>query len=189
MHRDEGALQRAFAVRLCELQTTGHNGATGAQGMVPVTASHHFKSQPHMSIKIASLKSRVILAMAVTLICIVALIVVAGRYYRELLSAQEWSTHTYRVIAALSDLNAATNSDRGLPYCAATGDPVFRRAQGPNFDYEERYRALVNMVRDDDAQFAAPVTRRRALVALGGRISDADAGLLQSAAGCAARQQ
>jgi heme exporter protein D len=41
-----------------------------------------------MSMKIASLKSRVILAMGVTLICIVALIVVAGRYYRELLEAQ-----------------------------------------------------------------------------------------------------
>ena len=105
-----------------------------------------------MSIKTASLKSRVILAMGVTLICIVGLIVVAGRYYRELLSAQEQSTHTYRVMEALSELNAATNSDRGLPYCAATGDPVFRRAQGPLFDYEERYRALALMLRDDDSE-------------------------------------
>jgi PAS domain S-box-containing protein len=105
-----------------------------------------------MSMKIASLKSRVILAMGVTLICIVALIVVAGRYYRELLEAQEWSTHTYRVMAALSDLDAATNSDRGLPYCAATGDPVFRRTQEASFDYEERYRSLAKLMRDDDSQ-------------------------------------
>jgi PAS domain S-box-containing protein len=107
-----------------------------------------------MPLKIASLKSRVILAMGATLICLLALIVVAGRYYRELLSAQAWSTLTYQVLAAVRELEAATNSDRGLPYCAATGDPVFRRSPPPAFDYEAHYRSLAQLVKDNDSQLA-----------------------------------
>ena len=107
---------------------------------------------PVNPVKPASFKSRVILAMGATLVCLIVLIIFTGRYYTQLLEAQAWSTHTYQVLASLRELEAATDADRGLPYCAATGDRVFRRVQQPPFDYEARYRQLADLVRGDGSE-------------------------------------
>ncbi len=99
----------------------------------------------------ASFKSRVILAMGATLVCLIVLIIFTGRYYTQLLEAQAWSTHTYQVLASLRELESATNTDRGLPYCAATGDQSYRRHDQASFNYEAQYRQLADLVRGDDS--------------------------------------
>ena len=90
--------------------------------------------------------------MGVALVCLIVLIIFTGRNYSQLLEAQAWSTHSSRVLASVQELKAATNADRGLPYCAATGDRVFVQPEPTRFDYPVHYRQLADLVRGDDSQ-------------------------------------
>ena len=69
-----------------------------------------------------SIRRRVLITLAVAVLCLATLVGLVARHYAELLEAGVWSNHTYLVIDALRNVEAGINSDRGLPYCAVSGD-------------------------------------------------------------------
>src|SRR5665213_2256955 len=99
-----------------------------------------------------SIKRRVLIALSVMGLCLAALIGVASIHYTNLIEAQGWDVHTYKVLAALHDLDASLNSDRGLEYCATTGSTLFMANTVSDGAYESHYRSLVKLTQDNDAQ-------------------------------------
>ena len=99
-----------------------------------------------------SIRQRVVVTLTVLVVCLAGLVALAARQYSELAKAEAWSNHTYLVIDALRNIEAGINSDRGLPYCAASGDRVFTRSPIRSEDYETSRRKLLALTRDNPAQ-------------------------------------
>jgi PAS domain S-box-containing protein len=99
-----------------------------------------------------SLRTRVLVAFTVVLFCLAALVGSIIRYYGQLLEAQYLSTHAYQVVAAVQDLESSLDADRGLPYCALTGERLLGRNPLQATDYETHYRELLELTRNSDLQ-------------------------------------
>jgi PAS domain S-box-containing protein len=99
-----------------------------------------------------SIQRRVLLALGVALACLVALAWVAAQRYAEQLEAQEWTLHTYQILAELNLLEAQLDRDRGSAYCALSGSRAFLYNEGAGSDYESHYRQLLNLTRDNPNQ-------------------------------------
>src|SRR5208282_6047228 len=74
-----------------------------------------------------------------------ALLFAAARHYSELLGMQADSVRAYEALAVLHDLKATLDSDRGLMYCAATGNRTFMRVNPEGEGYETLYRRLLEL--------------------------------------------
>lgn len=99
-----------------------------------------------------SIKRRVLVALGVLGLSLVALAGVARMHYTHLIDAQDWDVRTYKVLAALHDLDSTLNSGRGVAYCASTGNPLFVVKSTPDANYERDYRSLSEMTQDSDIQ-------------------------------------
>ena len=67
-------------------------------------------------------ENRLLLGFGVLALCVAGLLALSGRAYNELLLAQAWQTHTQAVLANVTQLEAVLDEDRGLLYCALSGD-------------------------------------------------------------------
>ena len=99
-----------------------------------------------------SLRTRVLVAFAIVLLCLAAVVASIVRYYGQLLEGQYLTTHAYQVIAAVQELESSLDSDRGLTYCALTGDHLLGRNPLQPTSYEARYRELLELTRNNDLQ-------------------------------------
>lgn len=99
-----------------------------------------------------SIRLRVVVTLTVLVVCLAALAGWAARQYSELVEAQTRSNHNYLVIDALRNVELGINSDRGLFYCAASGDRVFMRSPMRGEDFEISRRKLLLLTRGNPAQ-------------------------------------
>jgi PAS domain S-box-containing protein len=117
-------------------------------------APHRFRPKAGIQVrmKVMPLRSRVLFAFAVVLLCLIALVGSIVRYYGQLLEAQYLSTHSYELVAATQGLELSLDSDRGMAYCALTGEHPLGRNPQLATNYEARYRELLELTSGDDEQ-------------------------------------
>ncbi|MGA2550093.1 MAG: PAS domain S-box protein [Burkholderiaceae bacterium] len=99
-----------------------------------------------------TIQRRVLIALGVAVVCLIALALVAAKHYSELLEAQDWTLHTYEVLAELNQLKFQLDRDRGSAYCAVSGSHDFIYRQYDPGEYEAHYRKLLDLVRDNPDQ-------------------------------------
>lgn len=74
--------------------------------------------------------------------------------YQDVVAAQGWSLHTYRVLVALEKLDGDVDNDRGLALCALTGDRSARPGANETGDVDADLTYLRTLVQDNAAQLA-----------------------------------
>ncbi len=91
------------------------------------------------------------------LVLVVSIGLVLGLFserYKALLQAQEWRIHTLRVLESLREMEVVLRRDRGLPFCALTGDRAFIGRLPNDQEFLALHTRLIELTRDNPAQQA-----------------------------------
>lgn len=81
-----------------------------------------------------------------------AVIMLGASRYNDLLATSDLQIHTHQVLQALSAIDLATRRDRGLAYCAATGNDSFIGQASSDEEFSRLHTTLVRLTRDNSLQ-------------------------------------
>jgi PAS domain S-box-containing protein len=99
-----------------------------------------------------TIRRKVLVAIVGVTVSFGTLLGVAAKHYSDLLDTQAESVRANEALAVLHDMKAALDADRGLLYCASTGNRAFMERGESSDGYESLYRHILELTTNDVAE-------------------------------------
>lgn len=95
-------------------------------------------------------------------LCLIGLMLIVSQYYASQLTAQHRGEHAYQILHQLDKLSIALQNVQGLPFCARTGNPIFRSPTESAESFATLHQRLQSLMhhRPEQIQLLSSLTAR-----------------------------